>query len=94
MSAGEPAIQGSAQQCGRGLSNRRRSPAAVTFEQAAHALARAPEPKSPVSSSSLWLAADPDFCVVIRTYWGHGQQAGDGGLRRMLRSLQRQTVQS
>jgi hypothetical protein len=35
----------------------------------------------------------PDFCVVVRTYWGHGG-SGDGGLRRLLRSLQRQTVQS
>ena len=36
----------------------------------------------------------PDFCVVVRTYWGHGQRAGDGGLRRLLRSLQRQSVHS
>ena len=36
----------------------------------------------------------PEFCVVVRTYWGHGARAGDGGLRRLLRSLQRQTVQS
>ena len=36
---------------------------------------------------------DADFCVVVRTYWGHGQRAGEGGLRRLLRSLQRQTVQ-
>lgn len=35
----------------------------------------------------------PEFCVVVRTYWGHGA-SGDGGLRRLLRSLQRQTVQS
>jgi hypothetical protein len=34
------------------------------------------------------------FCVVVRTYWGHGQRAGEGGLRRLLRSLQRQTVQA
>lgn len=37
---------------------------------------------------------NPTFCVVVRTYWGHGLRAGDGGLRRLLRSLQRQTVQS
>lgn len=37
---------------------------------------------------------NPEFCVVVRTYWGHGQTAGDGGLRRLLRSLQRQSVQS
>ena len=37
---------------------------------------------------------NPEFCVVVRTYWGHGQKAGDGGLRRLLRSLQRQSVQS
>ena len=36
----------------------------------------------------------PEFCVVVRTYWGHGARAGDGGLRRLLRSLQRQSVQS
>ena len=39
-------------------------------------------------------ASSPDFCVVVRTYWGHGQRAGDGGLRRLLRSLQRQSVHS
>ncbi|KAI3435905.1 hypothetical protein D9Q98_001963 [Chlorella vulgaris] len=37
--------------------------------------------------------ASPEFCVVVRTYWGHGR-SGDGGLRRLLRSLQRQSVQS
>jgi hypothetical protein len=36
--------------------------------------------------------SSPDFCVVVRTYWG--QRAGDGGLRRLLRSLQRQSVHS
>ena len=46
-----------------------------------------------VSFSSLQGPA-PEFCVVVRTYWGHGQRAGDGGLRRLLRSLQRQSVQS
>lgn len=38
--------------------------------------------------------SSPDFCVVVRTYWGHGQRAGDGGLRRLLRSLHRQSVHS
>ena len=33
--------------------------------------------------------ADPLFCFVVRTYWGHGDAHG-GGLRRFLRSLQRQ----
>jgi hypothetical protein len=37
---------------------------------------------------------NPEFCVIVRTYWGHGQTAGDGGLRRLLRSLQLQSVQS
>jgi hypothetical protein len=32
---------------------------------------------------------DPLFCFVVRTYWGHGDAHG-GGLRRFLRSLQRQ----
>ncbi|GAB4821860.1 hypothetical protein N2152v2_008906 [Parachlorella kessleri] len=34
---------------------------------------------------------EPQFCVIVRTYWGHsgGEQAG---LRRLIRSLQRQTV--
>ena len=36
--------------------------------------------------------AQPLFCVVIRTYWGHGDAHG-GGLRRLLRSLQRQDHQ-
>lgn len=40
------------------------------------------------------VSISPEFCVIVRTYWGHGQRAGDGGLRRLLRSLQRQTVQS
>lgn len=39
-------------------------------------------------------SVDPEFCVIVRTYWGHGKRAGDAGLRRLLRSLQRQTVQS
>lgn len=38
-------------------------------------------------------ASAPEFCVVVRTYWGHGG-ATDGGLRRLLRALQRQSVQS
>ena len=33
----------------------------------------------------------PQFCVVVRTYWGHSQADGSG-LRRLIRSLQRQTV--
>jgi hypothetical protein len=34
---------------------------------------------------------EPQFCVIVRTYWGHsgGQHLG---LRRLIRSLQRQTV--
>ena len=31
-------------------------------------------------------------CVVIRTYWGHGEGSG-AGLRHLLHSLQRQSVQ-
>ena len=34
---------------------------------------------------------DPKFCVVIRTYWGHSTSDG-GGLRKLLRSFQRQNV--
>lgn len=34
-------------------------------------------------------ATEPLFCFVVRTYWGHGDAHG-GGLRRFLRSLQRQ----
>jgi hypothetical protein len=33
--------------------------------------------------------SEPLFCFVVRTYWGHGGAHG-GGLRRLLRSLQRQ----
>ena len=36
--------------------------------------------------------ASPMFCFVIRTYWGHGDNHG-GGLRRLIRSLQRQSYQ-
>jgi hypothetical protein len=37
-------------------------------------------------------ADDPLFCFVVRTYWGHGDRYG-GGLRHLLRSLQRQRHQ-
>eukprot|EP00887_Chlorella_sp_A99_P006362 scaffold3.g6362.t1 len=38
---------------------------------------------------------DAKFCVVVRTYWGHGGSSSDGrGLRRLLRSLQRQHIQN
>lgn len=36
-------------------------------------------------------AGEPKFCVVVRTYWGHANP--EGGLRRVLRSLQRQNIQ-
>ena len=32
---------------------------------------------------------DPLFCFVVRTYWAHGDAHG-GGLRQLIRSLQRQ----
>ena len=35
------------------------------------------------------LARLPQFCFVVRTYWGHGDAYG-GGVWRLLRSLQRQ----
>ena len=35
--------------------------------------------------------SEPQVCVVVRTYWGHSQPDGSG-LRRLIRSLQRQTV--
>lgn len=31
-------------------------------------------------------------CFVVRTYWGHGDTWGDKSLRRILASLQNQTV--
>lgn len=31
------------------------------------------------------------FCVVVRTYWGHGQNS-PSGLRQLLQSLQRQHI--
>ena len=34
---------------------------------------------------------DPKFCVVVRTYWGHGQNS-PSGLRQLLQSLQRQHI--
>ena len=37
-------------------------------------------------------AEEPKFCVVVRTYWGHSTPDGGGGLRRLLRSLQRQNL--
>ena len=36
-------------------------------------------------------SGEPKFCVVVRTYWGHANP--EGGLRRLLRSLQRQNIQ-
>ncbi len=35
----------------------------------------------------------PEFCFVVRTFWGHGGE-GDHGLARLIRSLQRQSVQN
>ena len=32
----------------------------------------------------------PEFCFVVRTYWGHGDSQG-GDLRRLLYSLRNQT---
>ncbi|KAG2428579.1 hypothetical protein HYH02_014281 [Chlamydomonas schloesseri] len=40
---------------------------------------------------------DPEgsiVCFVVRTYWGHGDTWGDKSLRRILASLQNQTVES
>lgn len=35
---------------------------------------------------------EPQFCVIVRTYWGHSG-SHHHGLRRLIRSLRRQTVQ-
>ncbi|KAK9822636.1 hypothetical protein WJX81_002024 [Elliptochloris bilobata] len=35
--------------------------------------------------------AKPQVCVVIRTFYGHGDSSG-GGLRQLIQSLQRQTI--
>lgn len=35
---------------------------------------------------------EPQFCVIVRTYWGHSGSEQQG-LRRLIRSLRRQSVQ-
>jgi hypothetical protein len=61
-----------------------------------HLAAGAHAAPGPVPDASLHTSdpsdADPLFCVVVRTYWGHGDATG-GGLRHLLRSLQNQTHQ-
>ena len=45
-------------------------------------------PESAVGAAA---RAEPLVCVVVRTYHGHSDQSG-GGLRQLVKSLQRQTV--
>ena len=45
----------------------------------------------PESALAAAAQAVPLVCVVVRTYYGHSDSSG-GGLRQLIKSLQRQTV--
>lgn len=64
---------------------------ACTLLSCACAVLPAASPAASAAGAIASGAADrkqPAICMVVRTYWGHG---GDGGLRRLLTSLQQQS---
>lgn len=51
------------------------------------------EPASPWQGSGAIVASsqEPLVCFVVRTYYAHGVQYGDGSLGRLLKALKEQT---